>query len=216
MAGAGGLALLISLALVLVGPRAYEATVRLAVSVGSVDPVAGPPEAAPYAYYREYYLWLASEYLADDLSEIIQSDAMAAEVSALLNEEIAREQIRDVLRVRKTHRILDVTVYASRRDQAERIARGIAEVIQKKGHTFLAQLASQNGKVVLIDEPQPRRSTTTGSVAADLALRLMLGLFAGCLLAFLADYLDSTVRSAREVETTLGLPILGEIPAIGR
>lgn len=212
-----GLTLLVSAFFALRGPRAYEATVRLAVSVGN-PPVgaAVPPELPPYVYYRDYYQWLASEYLADDLSEIIQSDLFTGRVSQLINEEVSKQAIKDVTRVRKTHRILDVTIQASSPALAQRIAAAIIQEIKQEGQLFLAELATERGQVVPIDEPQVKSATTTGSLAVDIGLRGALGLLAGVALAFIVDYLDSTVRSSREIERTLGLPVLGEIPALGR
>jgi capsular polysaccharide biosynthesis protein len=69
------------------------------------------------------------------------------------------------------------------------------------------------GQVVLIDPPTVRASTTTGSRWLDLALRGGLGLLVGLLLAVVLEYLDSRLRTAREVEQYLGLPVLGEIPS---
>jgi capsular polysaccharide biosynthesis protein len=211
------LTLLVSGVFALRGPKAYEATVRMTVSVG--NPAVGAPpeaEAPPYVYQRDYYQWLASEYLADDLSEIIQSDAFTARVSSRINEEVTKADIRDVTRVRKTHRILDITIQAARPDLAQRVMAGIIQEIQQNGGLYLAELASNRGQIVAIDDTQVKSATTTRSLAADLGLRGALGLFAGLVLAFIVDYLDSTVRSPREVERILGLPVLGEIPALGR
>jgi succinoglycan biosynthesis transport protein ExoP len=46
----------------------------------------------------------------------------------------------------------------------------------------------------------------------NLLLGLALGLIAGVLLAFLAEALDTRVRSAREAAQRLGLPLLGRLP----
>ena len=51
------LALLVGSFFTLRGPRAYESTIRLAVSAGA-DARA---DSTPYVYYRDYYAWLASE-----------------------------------------------------------------------------------------------------------------------------------------------------------
>lgn len=40
----------------------------------------------------------------------------------------------------------------------------------------------------------------------------LMGLLLGCILAFIFDYLDQTVKSPRELETALGLAHLGSIP----
>lgn len=203
------------------GPRAYEATLRLAVSVGDAEsavPLANAPappprgaEAAPYTYYREYYLWLASEYLADDLSEIIQSEAFAKDLAATIHEDVDPAAIRDVVRVRKTHRILDVSVQGPTDERALRLANGIVATLDAKGPKYVAQLSTPSGHIIPINEPRVRAATSTGNRIADLGLRALLALLIAVFAAFIMEYLDSTMRSNRDVRR-LGLPVLGEIP----
>jgi capsular polysaccharide biosynthesis protein len=219
LAGIFALVLVVTLFFAFRGPRSYQAELRMVVSVGDAQsvgladrPQAPPPnEQAPYSYYREYYLWLASEYLADDLSEIIQSEAFAHDVSAYLQENVDPTAIKDVVRVRKTHRILDVTVQGPTADRAMRLAEGIAQVVRTRGHEYLAQLSTPTGQVVALDSPSVRATTTTGSLIADIGLRAILAAAVAIFLTFLVDYFDATVRSRREVER-LGLRVLGEIP----
>lgn len=203
------LALIVGAFFTLRGPRSYEATIRLAVSAGA-DARADAP---PYSYYRDYYAWLASEYLADDLSEIIKSDAFAADVKQALNENMDGATIRQVIRTKKTHRILEVTVQAPTPEQAERLGMAVDGVIRTQGSKYLAQLSTPNNQIARIDDPAVRPATTTPTQALDIALRGFVGLLAGLLLAALAEYLDSRLRSARDVEQSLGLRVLGEIPA---
>jgi capsular polysaccharide biosynthesis protein len=190
------------------GPRAYESTIRLAVSAGAD----ARSDAPPYVYYRDYYAWLSSEYLADDLSEIIKSDAFAADVKQALNESVDSGSIRQVIRTKKTHRILEVTVQGPTTEQTARLATAIDQVIRTQGPKYLAQLASPNNQIARIDEPAVHPATTTSSAALDIGLRGVVGLLAGLLLAAAAEYLDARLRSAREVERSLGLRVLGEIP----
>lgn len=190
------------------GPLAWESTIRLAVSTGA-DTRADAP---PYVYYRDYYAWLASEYLADDITEVIKSDAFLSDVAAHLNEPLTGSSIRHALRAKKTHRIVDVTVQAPTADQARRIAGAIAEVIRTQGSKYLRQLATANSQIAVIDGPDTLPATTTPSQALDIGLRGALGLLAGLFLAWIVDYIDSTLRTSADVQRALGLPILGEIP----
>jgi capsular polysaccharide biosynthesis protein len=112
--------------------------------------------------------------------------------------------------------LLDVTVQAGNAQEAERLGFAMAEVLQNRGALYMRQLASSSGHVAILDQPKPRPSTTTGSLVADLTLRGALGLVAGLFLAFAADYFDTTLRSRREVERLLDLPILAEVPALAR
>jgi capsular polysaccharide biosynthesis protein len=194
--------------LTLRGPRSYESTVRLAVSVYANS----ASDAAPYAYFADYYAWLASEYLADDLSEVIKSDAFAADVSAYLNEEVSKATFREIVRPRKTHRILEVTVQAGNPESARRIAAAVVDVTRAKGSNYLAQIRQGGAQIASIDTPTARAATTTTSQLTDIGLRVAFGLLFGLFLAFLVDYLDTRFRTAGEVERVLGIPVLAEIP----
>ncbi len=204
--------MVVAAALAFRGPRAFEASTRIVVSVGADS----SSDLPPYVYYRDYYAWLASEYLADDLSEIIKSDAFAADIEALLGEDIAPAAIREVIRTKKTHRILEVTVFGQSAGQAHRIATALAQAVEAQAPKYLAQLATKNGQVRVIDAPAVRSATTTGSLIADIGIRTMLGLVVGLVLAFAVDYLDSTIRTSKDVERMLALPVLGEIPGAAR
>lgn len=191
------------------GGRAYEATTRVAVSIGGYP--AGDP--LPYGYTRERESWLAAEYLADDLSEIIKSDAFLEDVRKQLDPALGTGLVREVVRAKKTHRILEVTIQAGTPEAAEKMAGAVNEVIRKEGPKYLAQLQTSEGKAVPIDVPRAHPATTTGSLAGDLGLRAGLGLVVGIFFAFVLDYLDTRLTSTGEVERVLGLSVLAAIPA---
>src|SRR5437764_9435369 len=96
-AGLMVLALVVSAIYALRGPVAYESTLRIAVGT---EPL---PTAVGY-YDPNYYAWLSSEYLADDLSELLKSEVVAADVSAALGTGVEPRSIADVTRTKKTHR----------------------------------------------------------------------------------------------------------------
>jgi capsular polysaccharide biosynthesis protein len=181
----------------------------LAVSISTNRAPAG---ADPFAHFADYYAWLSSEYLADDLSEIIKSDAFAADVAAHLNEDVVRSQFREVVRPKKTHRLLEVTIQAGNPDSARRIAGALVEVIRTQGPKYLAQMDQSGAKIVAIDTPAAQPATTTGSVYLDIALRGSFGLLFGLFLAFLVDYLDPRVRTPQDAERARGVPVLAEMP----
>jgi capsular polysaccharide biosynthesis protein len=69
-----------------------------------------------------------------------------------------------------------------------------------------------SARIMAIDTPTARAATTTPSVLLDIALRVSFGLLFGLFLAFLVDFLDTRLRTAREVERALGVPVLAAIP----
>jgi len=190
------------------GGRAYEATTRIAVSVGGYP--SGDP--LPYGYTRERESWLAAEYLADDLGEIIRSDAFIRDVRARLDPTTSTGVVREVIRAKKTHRILEVTVQAGSPEAAERTSAALIDVIRAEGPKYLAQLQTAEGRAVPIDDPRVRPATTTGSLAGDLGLRAILGLIVGVFFAFVVDYFDSRMKNTEDVQRALGLSVLATIP----
>ncbi|HEY7065766.1 MAG TPA: hypothetical protein VII06_30100 [Chloroflexota bacterium] len=202
------------------GASAYTATLRIAVSTPPTEGCAGRPmlgaDGQPlraFDYDCNYYAWLSSEYLADDLSQIIQSESFAQDVGAILGEKLDPKSITDVIRTRKTHRILTITLTANTGGRAQQIGEAIVQALRTDPGKYLAQLSAQNGQIVVIDRPQTQRGDGAASVALKLGLATILGLLAGIALIFALDFFDPTVRDGRDAEQTLGLPILGEIPA---
>jgi capsular polysaccharide biosynthesis protein len=211
-------ALLVAVLLAYRGAAAYKSTVRLSVSVPVPEDCTGRAapslNSQPARFYDcNYYAWLTSEYLADDMSEIVKSQAFAEDVSAAMGERLDPRAISDVLRTRKTHRILTMTVTANERARAQRIGEAMVQVISTQGGKYLAPLAEQSAQVVVIDPPQTDRGDGPAAVALEIGLKTLLGLLFGLALVFALDLLDPTIRDTREAERTLGLPILGEIPA---
>ena len=74
--GLPAITLLASGYLAMRGPTAYCSSMKLAVGI-----IPEPREGPAYKYDL-YYPWLASEYLADDLTEVVKSQAFAQDVSS--------------------------------------------------------------------------------------------------------------------------------------
>lgn len=192
----------------------YTATLRFLVGV--------PPEPARGAYYTydRYYSWLASEYLADDFSEVLRSDAFAGNVTARLSEgeqpiQVPAGAIRGSTVAEKQHRILTMHIAWGDSAQLVRIAQAAAQALQEDGGRYFAQLGEEQARINLIDPPVVTPVPTGLRERLDLPIRLLLALMAGLFLAFLVDYLDDTVRDTQELEA-MGLPVLGGVPALSR
>ena len=199
--------LIISTGLAVTGPPAYTASMRLAVSV--------VPEQRPGEFFRydSYYSWLSSEYLADDLSEVLRSEAFAQDVSAELGSTLEPSAIVGLTRTKKTHRLLDVTISGSDREHTLEIAQAFERVLNTRLGEYFAFLQANNGYVRIINRPHVKRTNTLPLMAAEIGLRTAAGLLLALGLAFLLDYLDDRLRDRRQVETFLEAPVLGEIPA---
>ncbi len=72
--------------------------------------------------------------------------------------------------------------------------------------------ASKTSDAKVIDYAHPPRGPISPKPKKDLMLWTVIGLLLGILGAFVLEYLDNTVKTSKEVEKLLGLPVLGLIP----
>ena len=179
----------------------YRASMRFAVGIEGTAPVTAVSGEG------RSDTWLASEYLADDLSEVLKGGDFARRIS----ERVGFTVPAGAIFATREHRIMSVSIDWPDPGQLQPIAEAVGAAVQDGGQEYFPQLEGTQAKAVLIDGPG------IGSVARslrdrlDLPLRLLIALVAGVALAFLWDYLDNTVRDRTEIET-LGVSVLGEIP----
>jgi capsular polysaccharide biosynthesis protein len=202
--------LVATLALRLLHPAApvYSATMRFTVGV-----VPEQGHGQFYTYDR-YYTWLSSEYLIDDLSEVVRSAVFATAVSQELAAQgiaVPAGVISGSTQPGKLHRILTITITGSDPQRLTAIAAATAKVLSQRNREFLAQLMSENATVYLIDPPAVGPVPPSLKQRLDLPLRLALALVAGVALAFVLDYVDDSVRGEEDLQA-LGLPLLAGLP----
>ncbi len=196
-----GLVLVLSLVTARPPAPAYVATMRFAIGIEGDEPVSmASGEGRSDA-------WLASEYLADDLGEVIMGGAFAAQLQGLVGFDVPA----GVISASRTHRIMTVTVTWSDRSQAQKIAEAVGAAIQDGGATYFPQLKGVSAQAKLIDGPAVAQAGRSLTRKLNLPIRLLVGLVAGVALAFVWEAFDTTVHDRAEVES-LGAAVLGEIP----
>lgn len=188
----------------------YQATMRFLVGVA--------PElcTGDYYTYDRYYTWLSSEYLADDLSEVVKYSAFADDVSAYLAQgetpiTVSPGAIQGSTVAEKQHRILTLRITWANAEELTAIANAAAEVLPRNGPGYFAPIGVDQARFTLIDRPVVVPVGKSLRERLDLPIRLFLALLAGVALTFLLDYLDDTVRDGAELEE-MGITVLGEIP----
>jgi uncharacterized protein involved in exopolysaccharide biosynthesis len=179
----------------------YQAIMRFAIGIEGDEPVSAiSGEGRSDA-------WLASEYLADDLSEVVKGGDFAARIS----QEVGLSVPAGALTASREHRIMTVNITWADRDQLQTIAEATAAAVQDGGADYFPQLEGVNAQAVLIDGPGIGQMGRSLRQKLDLPLRLFLALIAGIALVFLWDYLDDTVRDSAELEA-MGTKVLAEVP----
>jgi capsular polysaccharide biosynthesis protein len=187
-------------------PPVYQVTMRFA---------AGTRPAGLSEDYDRYYVWLASEYIANGLADIARGDRFASAVAARLASsglEVPPTHIRSAIVTDNAQSIL--VIYLNWPDAAQSIA--IAEAITAElvsnSAAYFPQLEGLQPAVQPVDVPTPvlmppgLRSRLLGP-----AIRVGLACALGAALALVWHYLDPTVREIGEIEE-LGIAILAEIP----
>jgi capsular exopolysaccharide synthesis family protein len=88
-------------------------------------------------------------------------------------------------------------------------------LMQRARETSVAgELKSSNIRVV--DRAEVPRQPVSLPAVVSLSLALFGGVLLACGCAFFFEYLDSRIKTPEEIETHLGLPAIGLIPALGK
>ena len=183
----------------------YQATLRFAIGIegqAPVDAISGEGRSDA---------WLASEYLADDLSEVLKGGDFARRIS----EQVRFDVPAGTIFASREHRIMTVSVTWRDRDQVQAIAEAVGAALEDGGGDYFPQLTGVEAQAILIDGPGIGQAGRSLKDKLDLPIRLFVALVAGVALAFLWDYLDDSIRDRAEVEK-LGVTVLGEIPRKSR
>lgn len=191
-------------------PALYQTSMRF--TVGLVP----ESRSGDYYAYDRYYTWMSSEYLVDELTEIVGSEAFARAVSEELADsdlDLPAGALHGSMGANRKHRILTLHITWGDQTQLREIADAAAKVLRERSADFLGQLGTTDADIHLIDPPVVLPAARSLKDKLDLPIRLFLALLAGVALTFILDYLDDTVRDQAEVEA-LGLAVLGEIPPL--
>jgi capsular polysaccharide biosynthesis protein len=204
-------------------PPQFGATMRLLVGVMP----ATDTDAA--AYDPRYYAWLTSEYLVDDFTEVVGSQLFAANVSRRLGalqasadpETTAAEDGRGLTLpagviqgsavTGRQHRILTLNLTWGDAVQLAELADAAAAELVENAPTYFQQMGTDNADVTLLDAPVIYTIGPSLRERLEWPMRLGLALVVGLGIVFLLHYLDTSVRTRKDLEE-LGLAILGEIP----
>jgi len=206
----GGLSLLLALG----RPERYQAAARLMVSVEPLD-VAG---TADLPDYNNNYSWLTSEYMLDDLPQVVASAAFAEDVRAAAAAEgyaLDAAAIQGGLRAEVLHRSVFLTAVADTPDAALAAVRGAIAALGANGLRYWDRAPASGGglRVAVLDPPGAAAPVSgTRALLLDVGLRTGLAFAAALGLALLAHYLDDRLRGPRQAEQWTGLNVLAVIP----
>jgi capsular polysaccharide biosynthesis protein len=189
-------------------PPQYQASARVLVDVPPLEAVEGmgfdPRLTAPQA----------TEYLVDDLSLFVASQAVAQAVSQRLadqNIQVPAGAIQSSTASEQVHRVVTLRVSWGDPDQALAILDATLEVLSQEAPGYFGRLGLEEPQITPFDGPSVSRVPPGLTQRLDVPVRLILALVAGVALCFFLDYLDDSVRGRDELEG-MGIRVLAEVP----
>lgn len=90
--------------------------------------------------------------------------------------------------------------------------RFIYNQLKSKHRQEIITLQVPRNPVEIIDVAEPNRRPVSPNLFMNVLLSIFVGLGAGVGLAYFIEYLDTSIKTADDVERILGLPVLGLIP----
>jgi capsular polysaccharide biosynthesis protein len=203
-----GVVLIVSLALRRPPSPQYQAWARVLVDVPPLEAVQGmgfdPRLTAPQA----------TEYLVDDFSLFVSSQAVAGAVSQRLADQgiqVPPGVIQSSTASEQVHRVVTIRVTWGDPDQAQAILTAAVDALRQEAPAYFGRLGLEEPQINLFDGPGVSPMPPSLTQRLDLPVRLLLALVAGVALSFLLDYLDDSVRGRQELEG-MGIPVLAEVP----
>ena len=127
-----------------------------------------------------------------------------------INQSIEQLSQKITVNSQEKSQVFFLTVEDSNPIQAVEIANAVSETFQKE----IPGIMNIDNVSILAMAEHP--ILVQSSVLLHLAIAVVAGLMAGIGLAFFLEYLDNTIRDDRDVESYLGLPVLGSIPKFSK
>lgn len=147
--------------------------------------------------------------LVSTYSELVKSKNVLRTVIDNLDIDIDEEDLRkniDVSPVKDTE-LIEITVTNENKYYARKIANEIAEVFMEKVKSIY-----NIENIQVVDEAETSNEPSNTNYKRDIAIYIMAGLVVSGLYVLIENMLDTTIKSAEEIENVYQLPVLASIP----
>lgn len=195
-------------------PPRYRAVARVLVTQ---EPVPHGRTAA-FPDVNLSYSWESSEFILDDMPQVISSFLFAQDIStwlAVQGYEVDPAAIQNSLDAETFHRTVTLSSQAANPELAVTLLEGTIEKLKSNGLKYWnrATVDSNGLSVAVLDPPAPAgRVHDTRWLVMNVGLRAGLALAAAIALVAVLFSLDTTLREPHQVEVWTGLSVIGAIP----
>ncbi len=203
----------ITLALGLILPPTYTVTAQVLVTQAPI-----PSTTAPLTLpnYESYHSWVASEYIDDDMPQLVQTRRFTTDVANWIQAQHGQTldpgDLTDQFSAERQHRMILLTTTHPDKNVALWMAQGAVAVLKENGLGYWERQENASLSVSEVDMPlEAEREKGLVGLALDVVLRSVLALVLAVGIAFLLYYMDRSLRSSAQVEA-LGIVAAGTIP----
>lgn len=151
--------------------------------------------------------------LINTYSVIIKSPVILDQVASDLGLDVSAEQLNNQITVAtaQNSQVVNISVRDENPALAVDIANTTAAVFEKEIKGLMkVDNVSILSKAVLKENPSP----VAPNPMLNMAIAAVVGLMLGVGIAFLLEYLDTTIKNNQDIEDILGIPLLGIISPI--
>ncbi|WP_050615012.1 YveK family protein [Bacillus testis] len=151
--------------------------------------------------------------LIDTYNVIIKSRAILDLVRDRLNLNLSSKELEQKISVTNENnsQVVNITVNDESPKIATNIANTTAEVFQKG---IVKIMNVDNVTILTKAESSSYPSPVKPQPLLNMAIALVIGLMAGVGLAIIIEYFDNSIKTERDIEQQLGIPVLGVIKVI--
>jgi len=152
-----------------------------------------------------------SEKLVSTYTEIIKSRRVLSPVIQTLNLDMTTDELKNKISVSSVNdtSIIKITVSDENNYLAVSIANNLATVFKEE----ISKIYNLEN-ISTIDEAIAEKTPYNVNVTKQLIVYSLISVVLTCVVIFVMFYFDDNIKSKKEVESKLNLPVLGEIPMV--
>lgn len=149
--------------------------------------------------------------LVSTYSELVKSKKVLRKVISNLNIDVKEESLRKNITVSsvKDTELIEITVSNEEPIYATQIANEIANVFSEEVNDIY-----NINNIHVVDTAEIPKEPSIINVSKNVILFAFVGLVIAIIYALIANMLDTTVKSAEEIEKNYGIPVIATIPLI--
>ena len=147
--------------------------------------------------------------LVSTYSELVKSKNVIRQVISNLGMDIDEEELKDNITVSsvKDTELIEISVTNTNATIAAKVANEIANVFTQK----VAEIYNINN-VQVVDQAEIETSPSNINHTKDIMIFACIGIVVSVMYVLIANMLDTTIKSAEEVEKQFKVPVLASIP----